>query len=404
MTTKKKLAIYKILLFVFAFLVAFMPSTVSRSREVNSRVIVEILGIDGGESVSVTAQYVMPTETQGSTSKDTVTVEAETLVEAVEALNTALGRRAELGHCSMVIVGKDASTELLSELMSSTDVTADVYLSAAEDKASELVGDLTDFMKKTGATDADFIAYGAQKAHIATNTLLGFLSDLGSASESAYMPIVEMIESEGGEQGGSSGGEQGGGQSSDGGSEKDGGQGSDGESEKDGGQGSSEQTGMKVERLALYNKNGRAGILDNFAARGVAWVSAPIEQGIVTAEVELDGKPATNISGRLIRKYVNIKVEPNSATVMLKVFIEPNGDNFNELDTDKSSAAKKAVKQGFAKVIKAEMETAYASALEVACDPLFIGRQFYRYAPKLFNSAYSPQTVNVKFKVDVVLR
>lgn len=393
MTTKKKLAIYKILLFAFAFLVAFMPSTVSRSREVNSRVIVEILGIDGGESVSVTAQYVMPTETQGSTSKDTVTVEAETLVEAVEALNTALGRRAELGHCSMVIVGKDASTELLSELMSSTDVTADVYLSAAEDKASELVGDLTDFMKKTGATDADFIAYGAQKAHIATNTLLGFLSDLGSASESAYMPIVEMIESEGGEQGGSSGGEQGGG-----------GQSSDGGSEKDGGQGSSEQTGMKVERLALYNKNGRAGILDNFAARGVAWVSAPIEQGIVTAEVELDGKPATNISGRLIRKYVNIKVEPNSATVMLKVFIEPNGDNFNELDTDKSSSAKKAVKQGFAKVIKAEMETAYASALEVACDPLFIGRQFYRYAPKLFNSAYSPHTVNVKFKVDVVLR
>ena len=82
------------------FLVAFMPSTVSRSREVNSRVIVEIIGVDGGESVSITAQYVMPTEAQGSTSKDTVTVEADTLAEAVEALNTALGRRAELGHCS----------------------------------------------------------------------------------------------------------------------------------------------------------------------------------------------------------------------------------------------------------------------------------------------------------------
>ena len=44
MTTKKKLIVYKILLFAFAFLVAFMPSTVSRSREVNSRVIVEIIG------------------------------------------------------------------------------------------------------------------------------------------------------------------------------------------------------------------------------------------------------------------------------------------------------------------------------------------------------------------------
>ncbi|MDE6402115.1 MAG: hypothetical protein K2L54_05810 [Clostridiales bacterium] len=395
MTTKKKLMIYKILLFAFAFFVAFMPSTVSRSREVNSRVIVEIIGIDGGETVSVTAQYVMPTELQGATSKDTVTVEADTLVEAVEALNTALGRRAELGHCSMVIVGKDASAELLGELMTSTDVTADVYLSAAEDKASDLVGDLTDFMKKTGATDADFIAYGAQKAHVATNTLLGFLSDLGSASESAYIPLVEMIETEQSGQGGgaSSGGEEGGQSQSAGGGES-----------KSGGQGESEQTGMKVERLALYNKDGRAGILDNFAARGVAWVSAPIEKGIVTADVEYNGEQVKNVTGRLIRKLVDIKVEPYKATVKLKAYIEPNGDKFNKLDADKSEQSQTALKDGFAKKIAEEMQTAYKTALDMQCDPLFIGRQFYRYTPKFFGDKYLPYNINVEFKVEIVIR
>ena len=372
MTTKKKLIVYKILLFAFAFLVAFMPSTVSRSREVNSRVIVEIIGVDGGESVSITAQYVMPTEAQGSTSKDTVTVEADTLAEAVEALNTALGRRAELGHCSMVIVGKDASADLLGELMSSTDVTADVYLSAAEDKASDLVGDLTAFMKKTGATDADFIAYGAQKAHVATNTLLGFLSDLGSASESAYIPLVEMIQSEDAGQGG--------------------------------GAGEAQPTGMKVERLALYNKDGRAGILDNTAARGVAWVSAPVEKGIVAADVEFDGEDIKNVTGRLLKKYVNIKVKPYSATVKLKAYIEPNGDKFNALDADKSGAAKKAVRDGFAKAIKEEMESAYRTASDMECDPLFIGRQFYRFMPKFFSQSYLPANVNVEFVVEVILR
>ena len=397
MTTKKKLIVYKILLFAFAFLVAFMPSTVSRSREVNSRVIVEIIGVDGGESVSITAQYVMPTEAQGSTSKDTVTVEADTLAEAVEALNTALGRRAELGHCSMVIVGKDASADLLGELMSSTDVTADVYLSAAEDKASDLVGDLTAFMKKTGATDADFIAYGAQKAHVATNTLLGFLSDLGSASESAYIPLVEMIQSEDAGQGGgaSSGGEQGG----------SGGSGSSGGGEsKGGGAGEAQPTGMKVERLALYNKDGRAGILDNTAARGVAWVSAPVEKGIVAADVEFDGEDIKNVTGRLLKKYVNIKVKPYSATIKLKAYIEPNGDKFNALDADKSGAAKKAVRDGFAKAIKEEMESAYRTASDMECDPLFIGRQFYRFMPKFFSQSYLPANVNVQFVVEVILR
>ena len=74
MTTHKKLLIYKILLFVFAFFIAFMPSTASRNKEVNSRVIVETLGLDGGEEISLTAQYVMPAGAQGEASKDTVTM------------------------------------------------------------------------------------------------------------------------------------------------------------------------------------------------------------------------------------------------------------------------------------------------------------------------------------------
>lgn len=398
MTTKKKLLVYKILVFAFAFFVAFMPSTVTRSKEVNSRVIVEILGIDGGESVSVTAQYVMPTESQGATNKDTVTVEGKTITEAVEALNTALGRRAELGHCSMVIVGKDAAPELLGTLMTATDVTADVYLAAAEGKASELVGKLTDFMKKTGATDADFIAYGAKKAHVATNTLLGFLSDLGSASKSAYIPVVEMLESK--EQGGGSGGESDGG-SSGGGSGSGGGGGSE---ESSGGK--SESSGMQVERLALYNRDGRAGILEANSSRGVAWVSAPIEKGTVTADVEYDGQTVKNVSGRLLKKFSSVKtnVGKNEATVKVKAIIEPNGDKFNKLGAANSEKVSEAIKKSFADKIKTDITTAYMDSLAMECDPLFIGRQFYRYEPKYFNSKYSPQNIELNIAVEVVLK
>lgn len=401
MTTPKKLLIYKIAIFIFAFIVAFMPTTVSRSREVNSRVIVEILGLDGGDEINVTAQYVMPTGEQGATSKDTVTVGGATLEEAVETLSTALGRRAELGHCSMVIVGNDAGPELLGTLMTATDVTADVYLAAAEDKAEELVGQITDFMKKTGATDADFIAYGAKKSHVATNTLLGFLCDIGSASHSSFMPVVSMIESEENKSDSSQNGGEGGGKSKDGAG--------GGSSEKSGGGdngGSSGGSGMNVEKLALYSPQGRCGILDKNAARGVAWVSSPIEKGILTADVNVDGDNIKDVSARLLKKHVDITTDAknNAAKIKIRAIIEPRGDKFNRLDAKNSAAASMAIKDGFSQAVKSELIAAYESAAVCGCDPLFIGREFYRYAPDYFENGYNAKTVDVTFDVEIVIK
>ena len=398
-TPQKKLLIYKVLLFVFAFIVAFMPSTASRNKEVNSRVIVEILGIDGGDKVSVTAQYVMPTESQGSTSKDNVTVEADTLAEAVEALSTALGRRAELGHCSIVIVGSEATPELLGTLMTSTDVTADVYLAAAEDKASDLIGDITDFMKKTGATDANLIAYSAKKAHVATNTLLGFLCDIGSASKSSFLPVVQMLKPEESEKGGGS-------ESSGGGSGGGSGEQSGGDSSSSGsGGGKSEQSGMRVEKLALFCPDGRCGLLEKDGTRGVAWVSSPVEKGVVTADVEYDGKTIKNVSGRLYKKHVEMKTNPqdDSVTIKIRAVIEPQGDKFNAIESGEDGTSR-ALKDGFAKKIKSELEAAYKDSLAQGCDPLFIGKELYRHAPEYYKTKYKPSELKVEFDVQVVFK
>lgn len=402
MTTKKKLLIYKILIFVFGFIVAFMPSTASRSREVNSRVIVEILGIDGGDKISVTAQYVMPTATQGATSKDTVTVDGDTLEEAVESLSTALGRRAELGHCSMIIMGSSASPELVGTLMTATDITADVYLAAAEDKAKDIVGEITDFMKKSGTTDADFIAYSAHKSHVATNTLLGFMCDLGSAAHCSFMPVVKMIEEEesgGGQSGGSessSSGQTGGSQ---GGSGQNGGA-SGGEQKSKGG------TGMNVERLALYDNDGRIGMLEKDAARGVAWVSSPVEKGIVTADVEVDGETVKNVSARLLKKCVCIKTDAktNSANIKVKAVIEPRGDKFNILAAKNSKSVELAIKQGFAEAIEKELAAAFEDALKLNCDPLFVSKEFYRYSPDYFETEFDLNNVVVSYNVEINIK
>lgn len=403
MRAEKKLFICKILLFAFAFFIAFMPSTASRNSEVNSRVIVEILGLDGGEKLSITAQYVMPTAAQSTAGKDTVTVEGNSLTEAIEALDIALGRRAELGHCSMVIVGKDVEPDVLGTLMTATDVTADVNVSAAEDSAKNVIGDITDFMSKTGATDADFIVYGAKKSHIATNTLLGFLSDLGSASKSAYLPVVQMLKSQDSSSDSQSESKKG---KSGGQSEQDSGQSGQGGEQGGGQSGQKEQSGMIVDRLAVYNENGRAGILESDSARGVAWASARTEKGIVTADAEFDGEVVKNVSGRLIKKRACVKVDADRgvAYVNVKAYIEPNGDKFNRIFATNSTVADAAMRKGFAKKIKSEMEKAYADSIALDCDPLFIGREFYRYAPDYFETRYNYKDIDVKFDIEVVIK
>ncbi|MCH5162352.1 MAG: hypothetical protein J1G38_02545 [Clostridiales bacterium] len=391
-TERRKLLIYKLLLFVFAFVLAFMPSTASRNLEVNSRVIVEMLGIDGADEIELTAQYVMPTDTPDATTKDKVTVKAKSITEAVEALNTALGRRAELGQCSVIVAGKDIKPDVLGTLMNATDVTANVYLTAASDKASDAVGDITEFMKKTGATEADFIAYSTKQAHVATVTILNFLSDLGSASKTAYMPIIEMIK----EEGGSGGGQSGGGQSG----------GSDGQS---GGGGSGEQkkepVGMKVEKLALYNNDGRVGELESSAARGVAWISAPIENGVVVSKVKYKGDEY-DVSARLLDKSVSIDVLPkkNRAVINLTATVQPNCDKFNVLEAKKDKKTKAAIKAGFSEAIKKEMKAAYEDSLALGLDPLFVGQQFYRFEPDFFEKGYELGNTKVVFNVNVLLK
>ncbi|MCH5153867.1 MAG: hypothetical protein J1F71_01510 [Clostridiales bacterium] len=397
MQASKKLLIYKVLLFVFAFFIAFLPSTTLRNKEVNSRVIVGILGLDGGDKISITAQYVMPTEAQGTTGKDTVTVEGETLDAAAEALNTALGRRVELGHCSMVIVGSETKPEQLGSLLSATDVTADVWMAAAEGKAKDLIGDLTDFMKKTGATDADFIAYSARKAHIATNTLLGFLSDINSASKTAYIPLVEMQtepkeEGGGGGSGDSSGGGSGGSQ-----------QGGGGQS---GGEKKEEQKGMKVEKLAVYGEKGRVCVLDSTSARGVAWVSAPVEKGTVCSDVEFEGETIKGVCGRLLKKRTSVKVDAknNVATIKVKAYIEPHGDKFNRLYATNSKKADEALVKGYTEKIRREVESAYRDCLAANVDPMFIGREAFRYHPDFYKNEYNYQSIEVKYDIEIALK
>ncbi len=420
---QRKLLIAKILIFVFAFVLAVMPSSASRNLEVNSRVIVEMLGIDSiDEGLELTAQYAMPLAEDGATSKSKVTVRGRTITEAVDELHSALGRRVELGHCSIIVVGENFDPHILGTLVTASDITANVYLGAAEKKASDLIGQITDFMKKTGATDADFIAYSAKKSHVATTTLLNFLSELGSASQSAFMPLVEILDEsgaskpqggegqgggssgggdqsgsgQGGQNGGQSGGSSGGGQ--DGGGQDGGSSGGDSPNQT-----GAVSSGMALKKLALYGNEGRRGIIDEFGMRGVAWISSPVEKSVVVTELEYNGEYYDSVSARLLNKDsdVTVDIDNNSATVRLRVSLEPNCSTFNRLMIESGGAAREAIKQAYARSIEKELRTAFEQSKAYDCDPFFLKRDLYRFAPDKYDGGYDLNDLEVEYKIRI---
>lgn len=414
MTTRKKLLIYKLLLFALAFVLAFLPSTAARNMEVNGRVIVEALGLDMSDSdLIVTAQYVVPAQGDSATEKQIVSVSRSTLGDALEALNIALGRRAELGHCSMVVIGEGTDPDTVANLLTSTDITADAYLSAAEKSAAELMKNVVEFMKKTNATDADFIAYSEKKSHVATTTLLNFLSDISSASHTAAVPIVSMNKgnepdqkSENGGQG-ENGGEQNQNRNQGKGNEQ-----SNQKESKQGGEGGGQSggeakqddsgDGMSIEKIALYNRLGRAGVLSGDGARGVAWTRDETASGNISAKI-IDGERDFGvISAKILSKRISIKIANGKARVKVSAKVSAKGYAVNKIMHELDNA-RAVIEESFAKTIERDLNAAFNGSLVMGCDPLFVAREFYRKTPAYYDNEFTLNAGSAEFEAKVKL-
>ena len=160
---------------------------------------------------------------------------------------------------------------------------------------------------------------------------------------------------------------------------------------------------MALKKLALFGREGRRGILDEDAMRGVAWISSPVEKGVVVTEVEYDGEYYDNVSARLLNKNSGVKADAKNktATVELRVTLEPNCSTFNKLVMLADGDAREAVRQGYAKTIEKELKAAFEGAKEYDCDPYFIKRCLYRFSPDEYDEDLDLDDIRVEYKIKV---
>lgn len=191
---------------------AFLP--IIPNGEINSRVMINTLGIDVGETVRVTA------ETSNGGGKDTIFGEGIDLMTAIFDMNERLGRDTELGHCGVFVFGSDITKEkilpCLLGFLSFGRLNSGCSVVIAEGRAEDLIGESIK-LSKTGSTSiSDYLTYAETSSGLSALSVLNVAKALKSKSGASYLSTVGIKEKQYGseEKQQNSGQEMGGGGSS----------------------------------------------------------------------------------------------------------------------------------------------------------------------------------------------
>lgn len=378
MQHKNKLRLFKLFFVILGLALILLPQTVVRTSELNSRAIVEVIGIDNeNNEYTVSAQLILPTTKDSEPIKTVASAKGSSMGEALNMLDVTTGRSMAIGQCTTVVLGKDVKDSAALEfLWLSTDVTSDVYIVASEKSAKEFLTKLNEFMTKTGNTDSDIIFDAIDRSRMIPQTLSAFVSDLHSPSRASFAPLISFGEDSGGsgESGGSgSSGESGG--SGSGSSSGGGGSGSSGESGGSGGE--KELKGMQVDSLVVYSK-GESYTAGKELSRSLALAKAKSPGGTIDVEVEYKGRKH-KLTCSLESIGSNIAVGDNARlTVSAELKIQ-NSYGIEELTTgNKAVDFLRSVAKAFEEEAKRECEIGYEQAMEKYSDPFGVKNACFR--------------------------
>lgn len=401
LSEKTKLWAFRIVVALFVLVLAFVPQTEVRSSRINSRVIVEVLGIDKSEDeIEVSALVSLP-KSQEQQAIKAASGKGETLSDAINDLDVSLGKSGALGLTTAVILGDGSFTQELEYLLTSTDVTAGVTVAAVIGKASDFVIKLAEFMESAGLSDSSFLSDSAKYSDVMPKTLVGFLSDKYSASKTALMPLYEFRSSAQEGEGGQSGQ---GGQTEQGEQSGQGEQGGQGEqSGGQSGQSKAQIDGLKITRLVAYKGDAAPTVFTEEQSSAIALIASDERAGYLRADLTFEGEKYKLIA-RIEHRSSSVNVPTTqNATVKLNMLIQLiNESEYAEFLTGGVGARfQDEVRQAFESEIKDRLERAYAVTTGYGLDVFKIGAVFYRTHP--YDSLDITKTC-VDFNVNVKLR
>lgn len=381
MTKKSRNLVYKIIIIAIALFFAFSP--ISGGSDIGSRLMVNSLAIDGGETITASVEAV------GKENEEIIGTGAN-LKLAFHDINAKEGKYAELAHCGLIVLGKDLSTKQAKEelmmLLSEGKINAGVSVIVADSSAEE-------FMKKaikfnagnSGGGVSEYITYLDQYLHIGIEKLISFLNKINSKSGSAAVAVMGVKDKEGevGGGGGSNSSEGGGSQPSSG----------------------SDQQSEMAPTYTAKTFGTKEIIMDEAATRGNDWlinrtgsgttsiknfIFKDVDYGVVSADIQ-SKKGSVNIVGENRAQFeLDIKLHSDNRNKLLDVFINA---------PSKSRPIFDALEEQFSAQIKSDAQALVDFCKTEHIDLLGLCNNVHKYRPKELKSV--EETLD-NFEVEIV--
>lgn len=405
---KTKLTILKIIFFGFIILLVFLPKFVTLAQ-IQLYGLVTILGIDEcNNKVKCTVEVVLPKEGGGPIGETVViTGEGLSVSTAMENLSIASGRELSFSHCSLLVLGEEKAktwiTDELDYLLSSGKVSPEIAIIVSGNKtANEFVLKMSKFDKKFNVDSllkhSDF---GSQNY---AQTLVRFIIDMKSRSETAVIPVFEMGERAENINSGERDFDKGGkdimalgtceenDESSSEGSPQGNKSNESGGSEKGGGSQEKPVVIKKSEKVAIFYKGKLAAIWDEKESSGLAWFDEKTKKGIIFIQnIDIDDKKLVNLTCQLTDKDIKYKTEfVNGIPVFtvkmkLKYLLEERYNLYALMGDTTTSYAKKvypAILSEIMSHISEEILEVLKSSIKSGVDPMRVHDKFYKFRNK----------------------
>lgn len=264
-----------LVLFFTAMFILIALTPLVPGNEIETRLMVNCVGFDvDNESgmISVAAETISGGE------NEFIHGSGKAFSDALLNLNERYGRKIELGHCGLIVLGKDVTTPqataILINILSDGMINTGCSVVSADVTASEFMQSAVLLTKSTGGGVSDYVSYADAYESVTIPSVLEIMQALSSKSGAAVMPIVGFDEkpSENVKGGGSGGGA-----------------GDSTEQSASQNDSASKVTEIKPSVTArVFGKESYE--LSEEDSRGLIWITSRTKGGLADAEMDFDGK------------------------------------------------------------------------------------------------------------------
>ncbi|MDR0426045.1 MAG: hypothetical protein LBH24_02625 [Clostridiales bacterium] len=410
----KLIRLYKTLAVVLMLLLLFMPNSIARDVEIETKLLLTVLGIDRtDDGYEVSGLAVLPEETQNSNIvKLMVRGEGLSIRKALDDISSKMGKTLELSLCGSVVWGDNFKEDGIigagEYLLSSGFFSPGVYLLQANKlNARDILAKSIELNDATITRMSKLVEHNQTGLNVPTTTLLKFIEETQGVSRASYMPAIEIAANKpsggGGqaESGASQSAAAGGGTEtksaeSGGGSSGSGNCGGGCSGSGNSGGGGGETTGvLSMENVFLFKGGRKIKLLTKEETRGLAWTDERSNKGHYVIENFIyDGVNMKIFNLRLTDKKCRLetKIENGVPKAALRVRLHMMYEDKYKLHMlwseygHTQEELNKAVERALQKSITAEIKSAVDEMQGCNCDAFQFTPNMYQFHTKAYRA------------------